>query len=520
MKERIMKKLITFALIGMLFLSACGDSNSNPDNANKNSSSELQESSAGRESDAEQTQTDQTAALPIVKVENRHLLRYTEDGEVLLSELEQDNITLDGIGYEKAAETVKRLFYVSDEAMERTVDDYAEMAQEQYEFVKDQGWFANYVSVTTYEIARLDTKVLSVKCLGYDYFGGAHNNSWIGGATIDLESGLELELSRLADDAAGFMDKTLEFVIAELGKRQDELYEDYESYVKENLENTDWYLDAAGIEFTFSPYAIGPYSSGSIIVCVPYEEVAEYMKPEYLDVPGEYIRMLPAECEAADREGTYRVSIEYRQTGEYMEETYLHVNGKEQKLGEHVYMTQAYLMRRANGRNFLVYTVDWASDDYETYVCELTAEGAVQTDSIWARIDGKNMNPKEMNLRFSLDILGTYSSQMRYELSEEGVFTALDNVYSIQPHQGGGGGLVTIKALPVKMDGQETTLPSGSKISVTATDNAGTAWFEGIDASGKSVAGEIHYERREDEWQLYIDGVSEYEYFEMLPYAG
>ncbi|MDE7114566.1 MAG: DUF4163 domain-containing protein, partial [Acetatifactor sp.] len=227
-----MKKLIAFALIGMLFLSACGHSNSNPDNANKNSSSELQESSAGRESDAEQTQTDQTAALPIVKVENRHLLRYTEDGEVLLSELEQDNITLDGIGYEKAAETVKRLFYVSDEAMERTVDDYAEMAQEQYEFVKDQGWFANYVSVTTYEIARLDTKVLSVKCLGYDYSGGAHNNSWIGGATIDLESGLELELSRLADDAAGFMDKTLEFVIAELGKRQDELYEDYESYVK------------------------------------------------------------------------------------------------------------------------------------------------------------------------------------------------------------------------------------------------------------------------------------------------
>ncbi len=363
---------------------------------------------------------------------------------------------------------------------------------------------------------RLDTRVLSVKGLTYEYTGGAHGNGGSGGITIDLESGQELALTDLMSDHAGFMDKAKELVLAGLDGRKDELFEDYEAYVTQNLETTGWYLNAAGIEFVFTPYEIGPYASGSITVSVPYEEVAQYMKPEYLDTQGAYIMALPVGSQVTA--GDCSILMEQRQIEEYMYEVILNVNGTETSLGD-IRVDRACLMRREGGRVFLVCGIDEASDDYEIFVYELTAEGAVQTADIWARLDGKNVNPENMVLIVTLDVLGTYTSEMRYELSEDGVFTALDDIYNIEANRDWQE-LVTKRELPVMVDGQESTLPVGSRLYITATDNAGTVYFEGTDASGKAVSGEIHYEQQEGEFFHTIAGVDEFEYFEELPYVG
>lgn len=522
-----MKKAVAILLAGMLLCAACGrpEGEDLPGTITPEQSGNVD--GQGQTKDPEQPD-ESVSSLPTVTVETRHLLRYHENGEVLLAELSQDNMTLAGEGYEKAAEAVRDLFYTDEETLAARVDSYAEMAKEQYEEQKGEGWFSNYSLSTTYEIARLDTKVLSVRGWSYDYSGGAHGNGGQWGTTIDLQSGQELALTRLAEDAPGFLDKALVRVISELSKRTDELFADYESYVKENLESVNWYLDAAGIEFVFTPYEIGPYSSGNIVVCVPYGEVAEYMKQEYLEPQGEYVSELPVGIEAA-ADGVSQVLIETRQVQEYLDETFLLIDGKETTLGESMFLVRAYLMHvagvhvegvhMAGGKTFLIYTKDWASDDFETIVYELTENGAVQTDSVWAELDGKNLNPAQMGLRHTLNVFGTYFAPIHYALGEDGKFTKLEDVYPInadrQWHR-----LVTVRELPVTMNAQETKLPVGSAIYITAADDAGTAWFEGTDASGGSVAGEIHYERREDDYELYIDNVSEYEYFESLPYAG
>lgn len=508
-----MKKIAAFVLAGLLLLPACGI---NRDDLSGQDPTLLPESSSGVEV-PERTEPDSAERiLPGVTVETSHLQRYTEDGKTLLVEVYKDNLTLEGRGYEQAAETVHRLFYSDEEAVNRMADSLIDSAQEVYELQKDD-WFSNYELTTAYEIMRLDTRILSVKGWTYEYTGGAHGNSGSGGITVDLESGQELELSHLMSDHAGFMDRAQELVLAELDGRKDELFEDYESYVRQNLETTGWYLNAAGIEFVFTPYEIGPYASGSITVCVPYGEAAEYMKPEYLVTQGEYIMALPAGREVTA--GDSSVLIEQRQTGEYMDETFLNVNGTETSLGENVRLDRAFLMRRDSGRVFLVFDLDWASDDYETFVYELTADGAVQTANIWARLDGKNVNPENMNLIFSLDVLGTYSSKMRYELSEDGEFTALEDIYQIEANRQWQE-LVTKRELPVTVDGQESMLPIGSHIYITATDNAGTAYFEGTDAAGEAISGEIHYEWGETEFVKTIDGVDEFDYFVNLPYVG
>lgn len=512
------KKLLALLLIGILFCGGCA--NVGGESSEVSVSKESQTDLPGQTDTVPEESQTPGESIPIVTVESRHLQRWTPDDETLLAEVIWDNMTLEGAGYEKAAETVRRLFYFDEEQKTQTLDSYAEMAVDQYEALKDEGWFANYVDSSTYQIARLDTRVLSVNGSSYDYSGGAHGYGSDWGTTIDLQSGAELTLSRLAEDIPGFLDKTMELVLLELANNaeEDELFPDYESYVKENLESVNWYLDAAGIEFVFTPYEIGPYASGNIVVCVPYGEVADYMKPEYLMPKGEYIMPVPVGKEVSDAEGSYQVLIERRQLQEYMWEEVLRVNGQETILGD-VAVQRAYLLHRANDRTFLIFDIDWASDDYETFVYELTPEGAVEKASVGARLDGKNVNPEKMELTFSVDVLGTYLSEMYYTLGEEGDLTPQGDIYQIEINREVGG-LVVARELPVTVQGQATTLPAGSRLHVSATNREDTIWFEAVDPSGETVTGEIRFERREDDYQIYIDGVSEYEYFEMLPYAG
>ena len=520
-----MKRSIALLLTGMLLLTACqpaGPKVGNESESEGQSGQSVVEESAGNGS-AEKT----AQMLPKINIENSTVQRYTEDGETLLVEIIQDRMTLEGDGYEKAAETVGKLFYRTEEELSRQADDMMEMAQEQYAdeqaWADEYFWFSAYSATTYYEISRLDTKVLSLKIQSYDYEGGAHGYGAEWGATIDLENGAELELSRLAADAPRFMDKITESVLESLSKRTDELYDDYKSYVEEHIEEADWYLDAAGIWIVFTPYEIGPYASGNISVLVPYKEVADYMKSEYLAPQGAFITRLSTDSEVTLElaDGAYTVSLRLEYTVQYDDyECTLIVNGGESLVEPFVRVLNAYLIGRPDGRNFLIFDIDWASDDYETFVYELVGGRAVQTADIWAALDGKNMNTDSMNLRFILNVLGTYSTEMLYALTEDGGLEPLGEIYEFHPDLSWHG-LVTVRELPVTVDGQQTTLPAGTSIHITATDNAGTAWFTANEDSAEgAVSGEIHYERREDDYQLYIDGVSEYEYFDMLPYAG
>ena len=255
-----MKKIALLLLTGTLFLSAC-------------------------QSPKQDISEESGSSLPTISIESFDAQRYAEDGETLLVEISRDSMTLSGAGYEKAANTVKNLFYCTEEELSKEADDLVEMAMEQYTAMEDQmDWFSPYGSSTTYEVTRLDADVLSVRGISYDYEGGAHGYVAEWGTTIDLKSGDELTLSQLAGDTPGFMDKVLEVVLENLNERkeQDELFDTYESYVEQNIEETNWYLDETGIVLVYTPYEIGPYSSGSIAVQIPYEAVTEYMKTEYL----------------------------------------------------------------------------------------------------------------------------------------------------------------------------------------------------------------------------------------------
>ena len=527
-----MKRTVVLLLAVTLFLSACqfsGQDTSNEGGSGEQGNSSVVDGSAESTpagGDPAQDDAPETSelSLPLISIESVNVQRYAEDGKTLLVEINRDNMTLSGDGFEKAADAVKKHFYRTEEDLSRQADDLVEMAMDQYMATKDSNsWFSPYGSRTSYEVTRLDANVLSVKINSYDYEGGAHGYGAEWGTTIDLKNGAELALSQLAEDAPGFMNKVLEIVLENLSGRQeeDDLFDDYESYVKQHIEETGWYLDVAGIVLVYTPYEIGPYASGNIAVRVSYEEVAEYMKEEYLPTQENYISRLPMDYEVTTKlsDGVCTVLWTMEHVGPYDDfETTITVNGGDSLVEPMVSVQHAYLMWRQDGRCFLIFDIDWASDDFETYVYELGADGAVQTADVWAALDGKNIGMDGMRLRFSLDVLGTYISRMNYALTEDGGLEPLEEIYTFTPNREWQG-LTTVRELPVTVNGQQTTLPAGTSLFIDATDNAGTAWFTTDEASGM-VSGEIHYERREDDYQLYINGISEYEYFEMLPYTG
>lgn len=457
--------------------------------------------------------------IPMVSITHQTEYRYAPDDETVVLEANVDKVTLAGEGYEKAAETVVELF----ESNQTQLDNMAVSAREDYEYSKSIGdahFFPYYIS-SACSVTKLDENILSMRNSGYEYIGGSYGYNSVWGTTIDLATGEELELIDLAVDSYALVDTCTQYVLKEFSGRKVEFVDGYETYVSEHLQNCYWYLDAAGIQFVFPANEITTYEVGDIIVCVPYSQVSKHMKPEYCGLHGSSIAKVDINNEVSfETEGnTRKLVFESKSIGEYEEQVTLKVDKKKVALTPNVFLNTAYLVRNKDSKVFLLYTIDWASDDYETYIYDLSGKEFKQTANIWAQLNNKNLSQNSISLGFTLQVLGTYGADMTYVLNEDGTIEPTEDIFVIGSHEGRTG-ITTIKELPVTVDGVETTLPVGTRIYITATDNEGTVWFETANEKGDFKTGEIHYVRDAEDYMITIDGVSEFEYFETLPYVG
>lgn len=518
-KKLVAEGLGIVLLAAALFSTACGGKMAGTTEVGTNSSepieSQNKESSTGQNTDLTKPQM---AELPKVEITHRHELRYSIDQQVALLEVNIDQVELSGAGYEKAAATVKDIFSKSDDS----VIEMIQLAQSDYDCYKDNYdmWMFPYSIYSDCNVSRLDKRILSLHQSYYDYFGGAHGMHSESGITIDLETGEELALVDLAEDSDVLLKCCVEEIKKQLEERADELFESYEEYISENIQTTNWYMDASDIVFVYSPYEIGPYASSVIEARVPFDKLTEIMKPEYRPMDDLFICRVEPNVDlhytVGDSSRSLRLDIN-EVNG--VTQTSVVLDGRDTKLEEYLFYHDAYLFCKPDGEQFLLFTVDWASDDYETFVFDLSGKEAKQTDRLWAALDNVFMGSNTIRFRFQMDILGTYSTYRKYELTEKGELLSLEEKYRFGQYTGSTG-LPTIKELPAEVDGSEVTLPVGTHIFLTETDNNGNLWFEYYDETGAKKQGLLRYVRNEEDYILRINGVSEYEYFENLPYAG
>lgn len=213
--------------------------------------------------------------------------------------------------------------HLSDEALEEQLtgalqthlgsilsaaEELGSSAQEDYLLV--EGDWTPYFFDISYTPTRLDQSVMSLFGNRLVYTGGAHPNGVTDSITYDLQTGDQLHLEDiLVEDYS--KDTLYNLVLRALEGKATELSYDYQEVLTQlfyDEENTveDWYFSRSGLCFHFSPYAIAPYSSGTIIAELPYEDLTDLLRSQYLPTVSENATgSMYAEVAAKDAEDRF-----------------------------------------------------------------------------------------------------------------------------------------------------------------------------------------------------------------------
>ena len=399
---------------------------------------------------------------------------------------------------------------------ESTLEQYTLDAVQQAEDMGDDfyGYSFNYSA----ETARLDNRIASISIVEDSYAGGAHGYSYLYGVTFDTQTGKEItfeDLGDIRDEVKAYIDDYV------AGKRKEGCpFSFYEDNIEEIMENPVWYLDGLGLNIVFNAYDIGSYAEGRTVVRIPYTELEHFnddYKPEKETMFAKLWLSEPVDIDV-DADGTVdkvELSGEYDDNGDL--EICLKVNDISLDFGICAYLTGSYYVRTEDGRSFVLISCDRMSDDYFTQLVEVTSGTPEKLDEI----DGKiaSMSNHAFIVNTHVDALGTYSSKRTYTFSE-GKLQPVEERFTFASREADPylNGIVLKKELTVSIDEDgtmiEKELKAGTTLYPVNSDGETVVGFELEDGT----YGEITFERQD--YTIYIDGVSEYDLFELLPYAG
>ncbi len=190
-------------------------------------------------------------------------------------------------------------------------------------------------------------------------------------------------------------------------------------------------------------------------------------------------------------------------------------------------LQSAYALRHPAGKTFLLICYDLASHDYVTVVYDITGDEIIQCDE-WqlTEVRDDDISVDKITLNHTFNVLGTNWCEKEYELNENGKLITETEGYSFTPMLSEWWEMRVVKELPVVIDGMETVINPGEEIMIIGTnmkshmDLEGEIYFRVV---ATDETGTIYFEREMGEYgpgPYLIDGVSEYDYFEWLPYAG
>lgn len=454
--------------------------------------------------------------VPTIKITPERKEWYSDDDEELLYSEEAGRVEVINEGFDALGASLAGQWNGLDD----DVPDDLEWIKEYYE--DPDHYYTGFGATEIPYIKRIDSHVVSLCDEFGAYLGGSHGTDGSIGRTYDVRSGEELQLEDILKDPEGFYDKAVEYILVQLEESdiKEELFMDYEEIVRTDTFGetpTSWYLDNKGIVIDYQRYQIALYVAGSPSVTLPYDEFAAYIKEDYL---------MPCDSFAADIEENEDISGLIGETGEVM--LAVQYNGREypdevsvvsgdasETVGtfERV-MWKPYVIKRADGRSFLIFSCDDALYDFVTYVYEVTGKTVRACDRLEGACWSDHcIGTDRIGLFMHLDVLGTYEGEMVYQLTDDGKLVQTEEIFEIYESPR----LQVIKDLPVTIDGAAATIPAGTKIRITGTDNAGKAYFQVATDNGET--GMIEYVRDDGQCQLLIDGIPENEYFEMVPYG-
>ena len=546
MKKRML--LFGMAIWMAAALAGCGDDTT--DSTHQNTAADQEQS----ENAAEETQTDANieqaaTGAPVIWLEHQQKDWHSEDDTKWLMHAENQLIYASIPGNDAAAQKINDWSEAEAESVWKAGE---EMASEAADYIKESAEYATdyqndytdsycYNRFVTYSIMRADAQVISLESLDSSYLGGAHGNYYYEGTTFDTMTGEELKIQDIVTDMPSFRLQATKDIDKYLQENySDGLFEDYQDTVEQIWEGEDgfnWYLNKSGIMVIFNPYAVGPYAMGSVTVPLPYSAYASYLNQDYTTPEttsagnGELAEETVTKIRTSRLEGGAQVN--YGDLNVYMDQKNefgggtLTIELNEQKEQTEYFdrLCDSQILYLEDGRVFVLLVADHASDDYELFLYEVTDRKLKMTDqqdnlflgdgsvSAGGRKNGMLMLQKNVN------VFGSYQCSMTYSIGDDGKLVPDEEFFQVDIDNYPYSVLTVTRELPVSVNGGQTTLQTGTQIRITGTNDAGIALFETTD--GK-VSGEIHYTEPEGDSEFYhkINGITEDQYFESIPYAG
>lgn len=500
-------------------------------------------------------QSDQTAipcGTPILTIET--IVREHYCGNEVLN-IQYDEISISGDGFEAVAQAVSEWNKQDIDQIEK-LDDYAGYT---HQFISDV------------DCNRMDGSVISFRQRWNDQDGFIEYR----GINFDVASGKRLTLADILIDEEGFIEKATEIAVAKLLEIPDaeKLPEGYEIDVAYEFRNgivdlqNKWYLDACGIVYSYTNFedtvwhgylpshhedipegeeesaGVDSYLPGNITITIPYEDVAEYMKPEYCGIQGagvarfsinETVRVnlssrrisekaIYEESSGADLTALDTVLITMDETGseeDIIKKASILINSREEmiEMEAEEWMQDAYLLCQENGSTYLLFNTSLVDHDHTTYLYDITDGGITQNEELEYTWIIEPVNTNSFRLLDIIDVFGTYFGYATYTI-DESTGKLVDPELHYTDAEYYNITLTLVRELPVVMHGEETTLPPGTPIQVTALtsiNDSGTAYFWEL-IYGEE--GEFYY-TIDDFRTICIDGLEESAYFEFLPYSG
>lgn len=449
---------------------------------------------------------------------------YLEDEETPYLYLQYCDVSVEGKAYENLRRALENWSLEKSEELRGVYQSYEEPAKTEA-LLKGDEFYPAMVYQNVY-LARADEAVVSLveeMQQNGSISDGTYTETFTG-LNYETDTGKKLGLRDVVTDWKVFSEAAVERMLLKCVEVYEEaLTEDAESIIRAIFEEEKepvWYLDASGIVLIYgqSLYETDGTERENVKVHLPYAEFGQWIKAAYLPKNADGVALLEENQEVqwiiGNEQDTVPFILQCNWQDEEMPTAYVKLGEKKKNLDTFTVLGKCYLIRK-DGESYCLIQYDTGSDDYVTNVYRLTDGVLTRTDHVEASVDPGSVSPWKIDMERWVYVLGTYGGRQTYQFTEEGKLITEDTEYQLE----GNDFVLTTKIdLAVTMEEQETTLPAGSHVVLTATDNDSYVKFV-IRETGQS--GSLKISRNAKEYyRIVVDGRDEYDCFEILPYAG
>lgn len=383
--------------------------------------------------------------------------------------------------------------------------------------------FQQYSIYQDVQTTRTDGKVLSLKMTETSFAGGAHGNSYTYGITLDAKTGEEISLEALGDIKTDVKAHIVNYLNSDEDIKEG-LFDDYEATIDTMLEGSlSWYLTGQSFDVVLNAYDVAPYVYGSFNISIPYADLVGFNK-DYLPSDSAFYLTIPEYGSVSVDIGLdgKMNQLSYSK-GEllddyYYEQDYLVMDGVRQVFdSSYYYDSKAYFLQTSDGKQYVLVTHVSDNDYKTTTLYDMTSGVPMALSTKGMGIYGLANNAVWAGMK--VDVLGSFYCYDIYQISNDDFVRQseryeFDNAAGVQFRRGP----VLKQALKVALirDGVtvEEELPAGTRIYPMNTDGETVVGFELEDGT----YGEIPIKR--EDYTITINGISEFDLFDELPYAG